>query len=88
MKTKKFSKKLVLNKETIANLLNTAMNHVKGGVAVAVPGSVIATECIQSCAACTVGPACDKSDADNGCAVAEPIDPIAPIAPIVPLARG
>ncbi|NIM17983.1 MAG: hypothetical protein GTO45_38810 [Candidatus Aminicenantes bacterium] len=75
MRRKSFGKKLTLKKETIANLLNTAMNHVKGGVAV--PGSVFITECIQSCAACTVSPACDKSDADNGCAIVEPIPPIA-----------
>jgi hypothetical protein len=31
MKKAKFSKKLVLNKETISNLNNASMNNVKGG---------------------------------------------------------
>lgn len=88
MRKKTLGKKLTLKKETVANLLNTAMIDVKGGVAVAVPGSVWATECIQSCAACTNCSACDKSDADNGCVVVVD-DPIAidPIG-IDPIGRG
>ncbi len=31
MKTKKFSKKLTLNKKTIANLENKKMNAIRGG---------------------------------------------------------
>ncbi len=34
MKKAKFSKKLVLNKETISNLNNEDMNNIKGGTAV------------------------------------------------------
>ena len=32
MKTKKFNKKLSLNKTTVANLSNYELNHVRGGV--------------------------------------------------------
>ncbi|MCU0286232.1 MAG: class I lanthipeptide [Acidobacteria bacterium] len=32
MKTKNFNKKMVLNKETIANLGSNLMNKIKGGV--------------------------------------------------------
>ncbi len=42
MKTKSF-KKLVLNKKTIANLNENAMNHVKGGV--------VWTGCLSDCTA-------------------------------------
>jgi len=31
MKTKKFTKKMVLNKETVVNISSANMNHVKGG---------------------------------------------------------
>ena len=45
MKTKKFSKKLELNKKTIANLNNEALNSVKGGrVTVTCPDECITNE--------------------------------------------
>jgi hypothetical protein len=43
MKTKRFGKKLVLNKKTIAHLENVRMNAVKGGIQVCITIPVIRT---------------------------------------------
>jgi hypothetical protein len=56
MKTKKFAKKLTLNKKTIANLGNEQLNQVKGGCA-SKPGEtscqtftrIITCTCLLNC---------------------------------------
>ena len=50
MKTKKFNKKLVLNKQTVADLRSGAMEAVRGGV---ITGRTdCRTECVTDCIAC------------------------------------
>ena len=51
MKTKKLSKKLTLNKNTIANLINTDMQKVHGGAGV----TIGPTDC------CTIHPECPNT---------------------------
>jgi len=48
MKTKSFSKKLMLNKKTIVNLENGEMNDVQGGV----PESTTAVSIVTNCCFC------------------------------------
>ena len=55
MKTKKFEKKLLLNKKTISNLSNGQLSDVKGGVLtlntyVTVCSCTIHYDCIYTCA--------------------------------------
>ena len=66
MKTKKFSKRLALNKKTIANLANAEMNAVKGGYETEIAAyceseicSVIYTFCDDVCPYTRVRTICD-----------------------------
>lgn len=54
MKTKKFSKKLNLNKKTVANLGDKEMNGVQAGGQVAASGSACPS-CFQTFCGCTLG---------------------------------
>jgi natural product precursor len=51
MKTKTFSKKLSLNKKTVADLNNREMQGVHGG---ATEKSVCITRCVTNCDLCTM----------------------------------
>ena len=52
MKSKVFSKKLSLNKKTVANLNNKEMQDIYGGETV--EPTVCKTRCITDCVACTM----------------------------------
>jgi hypothetical protein len=59
MKKAKFSKKLVLNKETISNLNNASMSNVKGGATYSCDSAVVT--CCQASAASAVVTCCQAS---------------------------
>lgn len=50
MKPKKFNNKLVLKKQTIANMKNEEMNEPRGGI---IPTVTCAVGCTVSCGYCT-----------------------------------
>jgi len=52
MKTKTFSKKLSLNKKTVADLNNKDMQSVHGGATA--EKTVCITRCVTDCALCTM----------------------------------
>jgi hypothetical protein len=52
MKTKKFSKKLVLNKKTVANLNGNEMNLIYGGAPETYQKTVCFTDCETNCYMC------------------------------------
>jgi natural product precursor len=52
MRTKKITRKLSLNKETISNLKDEEMTRLNGGATVAL--TVCRTVCITNCRPCTV----------------------------------
>ncbi len=58
MKTKHLDKKLVLSKQTIADLNNITMKNVKGGTLITAYTCVIPTICIEFTCLCTEGDIC------------------------------
>lgn len=62
MKTKKFSKRLALNKKTIANLNKHEMRFAKGGVK-----SMFATSCASEDPCNTSWDYCDETICDTVC---------------------
>ena len=58
MKVKKFHKKLVLNKETIAHLRNSEQDAVKGGETWACLSRRVCPETDQACATSPPWPTC------------------------------
>jgi natural product precursor len=53
MKTKNLSKKLTINKKTIANLISTEMNGVRGGYHITFSPWVTCDNCTFTCEICT-----------------------------------
>jgi natural product precursor len=52
MKKRDFNKKLVLNKNTVANLDLEELHSIKGGTDVTIEWTICRTRCVSECVSC------------------------------------